>query len=101
MHEDQKKLDDHMQRMGWPYWTPHQILARIVEEVGELARIVNHTFGPKPKKKTEEAQELELEVGDIYYALICFANSNNISLSDALQKCIEKGEKRDKNRFDA
>lgn len=101
MNEDQQKLHAHMERMGWGYWTPHQILTRIVEEVGELARIVNHTFGPKPKKKTEEEQELELEAGDVYYALICFANSNNINLSDALQKCIEKGERRDKHRFDA
>lgn len=99
MNEDQKKLDAHMRSMGWPYWTPYQILARIVEEVGELARLVNHVFGPKPKKADEEEQDLELEVGDIYFALICFANSNNIHLSDALEKCIEKGAKRDKDRF--
>ncbi len=84
--------------MNWGYWTPHAILARIVEEVGELARLVNHLFGPKPKKAEEEAQELEMEVGDIYYALICFANSNNIDLSEALEKCLQKGETRDKDR---
>ncbi|MBX9906360.1 nucleotide pyrophosphohydrolase [Patescibacteria group bacterium] len=99
MNEDQKKLDAHFTKLGWPYWKPYEILARLVEEVGELARIINHTFGPKPKKATEEAQELELEVGDIYFALICFANSNNINLSDALDKCIHKGETRDKDRF--
>lgn len=88
----------HLKGMGWGYWKPHEILARITEEVGELARLVNHLFGPKPKKPDEEAQELEMEVGDIYYALICFANSNNIDLSKALEKCIHKGETRDKDR---
>ena len=99
MNDDQQKLDGHMQRLGWGYWEPHQILARLFEEGGELARLVNHLFGPKPKKSTEAEQELEMEVGDVYYTLICFANSQGINLSEALEKCIQKGENRDVKRF--
>lgn len=98
MNEDQKKLDEHLKRMGWGYWVPHTILARLFEEGGELARLVNHLFGPKPKKSEEAEQELEMEVGDVYYTRICFANSQGIDLSQALKKCIQKGEVRDKDR---
>ncbi|MDO8676643.1 MAG: MazG nucleotide pyrophosphohydrolase domain-containing protein, partial [Candidatus Azambacteria bacterium] len=60
---------------------------------------VNHVYGEKKKKKTEANQELEEEIGDIIYTLICFANSNNIDLDRAIKKRIRKVMKRDQNRF--
>jgi len=84
---------------GWPYWTPHEILARLVEETGELARLVNHIWGPKKKKATEAEQDLEEEIGDILYTLVCFANANNISLDGAIRKSLDKSTTRDKDRF--
>jgi NTP pyrophosphatase (non-canonical NTP hydrolase) len=99
MNQGQQKIDQWFTKHNWAYWTPHEILARLTEEVGELARLVNHEYGPKPKKSTERAQEFEEEIGDIMYTLACFANKHDIDLDEALQRSIHKSETRDKNRF--
>lgn len=100
MKKHQKKLDKFFKKNKWPYWPPLVILARLFEEGGELARVVNHLYGKKPKKKTESEQDLEEEVGDILYTLICFANTLNIDLDKAIEKSFKKVAKRDKHRFD-
>ncbi len=100
MKKYQKELDKFFKENKWPYWPPLVILARLFEEGGELARVVNHLYGKKPKKKTEAEQNLEEEVGDIMFTLICFANSNNIDLDKAIKKSFKKVMKRDKHRFD-
>ena len=74
-------------------------MARLYEECGEFARLVNHIYGEKRKKSTEAKQELEEELGDILYTLICFANSNKIDLDRAIKKSFAKVIKRDSNRF--
>lgn len=74
-------------------------MARLTEEVGELAREVNHYYGEKPKKPTEEEKTIEDELGDIIFVLSCFANSLDIDLSKAFHRSITKIETRDKNRF--
>lgn len=74
-------------------------MARLSEEVGELAREVNHYYGEKPKKKTEKEKSIEEELGDILFVLTCFANSLNIDLSEAFQLTMTKIETRDKNRW--
>ena len=99
MKKYQKELDKWFKKNNWKYWPPLSILARLYEECGEFARLVNHLYGDKPKKDTERQQELEEEIGDIMYTLICFANSNNIDLGKAIRKSIAKVKKRDKNRF--
>lgn len=99
MEKYQQELDQFFKENKWPYWTPHEILVRLMEECGELARLVNHVWGPKKKKLSEAEQDLEEEVGDILYTLICFANSNNISLDKAIRKSLDKSTKRDKGRF--
>jgi NTP pyrophosphatase (non-canonical NTP hydrolase) len=71
-----------------------------MEETGEFARIVNHLYGDKKKKLSEEEQDMEDEIGDIMYTLICFANSNNLSLDSAIRKSMDKVVKRDKDRFE-
>lgn len=99
MNENQRTIDKFLKQQNWPYWKPMSILARLMEECGELARLVNHLFGEKPKKDDEAQQNLEEELGDILFTVICFANSQNINLDQALQKTIEKVGTRDKNRF--
>ncbi len=71
-----------------------------MEETGEFARLVNHLYGDKKKKKTEVAQDLEEEIGDIIYTIICFANSKGLDLDKAIKKTFKKVTIRDKNRFD-
>ena len=99
MNSEQRAIDEWFTKKEWPYWTPHEMLARLTEEVGELARLINHQYGPKPKKDEEAAQELEEEMGDILYALACMGNVHDINLDDALRKSLEKVQKRDKDRF--
>jgi len=94
----QAEVDAWIQAVGGGYWTPHANLARIAEEVGELARLINHLYGPKPKKAGEAAQELGEELADILFALICLANSEGIDLADSLQRVLDKVWQRDRNR---
>jgi len=61
--------------------------------------LVNHIWGPKKKKANEVEQNLEDEIGDILYTLICFANSNKLDLDRAIEKSMAKVIKRDKNRY--
>ncbi len=95
----QAEVDAWIQAVGGGYWTPHANLARIAEEVGELARLINHLYGPKPKKAGEAAQELGEELADILFALICLANSEGIDLADSLQRVLDKVWQRDRNRY--
>lgn len=99
MNKQQKEIDDFFKQQGWPYWSPHEILARVTEEVGELARLINHEYGPKKKKSEEVDQDLEEEMGDIIYALACLANTHDINLDEALEKSLAKVQTRDKDRF--
>jgi NTP pyrophosphatase (non-canonical NTP hydrolase) len=99
MEHYQKELDKWFKDNNWPYWTPHEILARLMEETGEFARLVNHLHGPKKKKASEAEQDLEEEMGDILYTLICYANSNGINLDNAIRKSFDKSVTRDKDRF--
>jgi NTP pyrophosphatase (non-canonical NTP hydrolase) len=95
----QSEVDAWIQTVGAGYWSPHANLARIAEEVGELARLINHLFGPKPKKATEARQELGEEMADIIFAIICLANSQEIDLEASLQKVIAKVWARDRHRY--
>jgi len=99
MKKYQKELDNWFRKQGWDYWSPHEILARLMEETGEFARLVNHLHGPKKKKLSEPKQELEEEIGDIIYTLICYANSNGLNLDHAIEKSFKKVIVRDKNRY--
>lgn len=95
----QKEVDEWFKSQKWEYWEPLAITARLFEEGGEFARLVNHLYGPKKKKEDEQVQDIEEEIGDILYTLICFANSKNISLDVAIRKSLDKVTKRDKGRF--
>ena len=99
MKKYQEEVEAWFKKNDWKYWSPLSILARLYEECGEFARLVNHLYGDKPKKSTEKEQELEEEMGDIVYTLICFANSHNIDLDKAIRKSLDKVTTRDKDRF--
>lgn len=96
----QKELDRTVQKYKKPYWDPLSNLARLIEEVGEVARILNHQYGDKPKKPNEEHEKLEDELADVIYTVLAIANSQNIELDEPLIRAIAKLETRDKNRFE-
>lgn len=99
MSEFQADVDDWIREVGGGYWSPHVNLARIIEEVGELARLLNHQYGPKSKKPKEQSQELGEELADILFAVICLANSEGIELEPSLVRVIEKVWVRDRHRY--
>ena len=101
LKEFQEEVDQWIQTVGAGYWPPHANLARIAEEVGELARLINHQYGPKPKKANEAAQELGEELADIIFAVICLANSEDIDLEESLEQVLVKVWHRDRDRFHA
>ena len=97
--EIQKRVDDYIGQFKEGYFSPLAMMARITEEVGELAREVNHTYGEKPKKANEEENTIEDELGDIIFVLASFANSLDIDLSESFERSITKFETRDKDRW--
>jgi NTP pyrophosphatase (non-canonical NTP hydrolase) len=98
--EYQKQIDDILQAYEKPYWEPLSQLARLSEEVGEVARALNHKYGDKPKKLDEKPDDLSDELGDVLWTLICLANNEGINLEETIQKSIDKLVVRDKDRFE-
>lgn len=95
----QKKIDNILQDYEKPYWEPLSNVARLVEEVGEVARIVNHRYGDKPKKSSEKDDDLEDELADVLWSVICLANQEGVNLDKGMQRAIDKLLIRDKDRF--
>ncbi|MFZ3578152.1 nucleotide pyrophosphohydrolase [Virgibacillus sp. DJP39] len=98
-HEMQQRVDTYISKSEIGYFSPLAQIARLTEELGEMAREVNHHFGEKPKKITEHDKAIEDELGDMLFVLISFANSLDIDLSDAFVRSITKIETRDKDRW--
>ena len=99
LRDAQALVDTWMADRGWEYWHPLSQLARLTEEMGELARVVNHLYGEKPKKSTETLQDLGLEMADVVYTLICLANSQGIDMQSSLEEVLEKYRHRDADRY--
>lgn len=97
--EIEEKVDAYISQFKEGYFSPLALMARLTEEAGELAREINHSYGEKPKKTTEEIKSIEEEIGDIVFVLACLTNSLDLDLSKAFQTSMDKIETRDKNRW--
>jgi NTP pyrophosphatase (non-canonical NTP hydrolase) len=97
--ELQQEVDQYIGQFKEGYFSPLAMLARMTEELGELAREVNHYYGEKPKKSSEKENTIEEELGDMLFVLICFANSLHIDLETAHNRVMDKFNTRDKNRW--
>lgn len=97
--EAQATVDEWIRQYKEGYFGPLTILARLTEEVGELAREVNHRFGEKPKKPDEPAGDIASELGDILFVVICLANSQGIDLDEAFDGVMRKITTRDAARW--
>lgn len=82
------------------YFSPLAQLARLTEEVGELAREINHHYGEKLKKDREPVRELSEEIGDVLFVLTALANSLEIDLTASFTETISKLNQRDRDRFE-
>lgn len=99
--EAQHAVDDWISGFEEGYWPPLSNLARLVEEVGELARELNHRYGDKPKKDSEPESDIALELADILFVLIAIANEQGIDLGAAFERTLEKYRTRDGQRWTA
>jgi len=95
----QQEVDQWIGQFEEGYWHPLSMLARMTEEVGELAREVNHLYGQKPKKAGEKEGSLALELADILFIIICMANSLELDLETAFKEMMEKYRQRDSERW--
>ena len=99
LNEAQARVDAWIGRFEEGYWPPLANLARLTEEVGELARLLNHRFGPKTKKPDEPEQDLGEELADVLFVLLVIANQQGIDLGAALERVLEKYRARDSGRW--
>ena len=99
IREAQERVDRWISRFEEGYWPPMAILARLMEEVGELSREINHRFGSKPKRADEAPAELELEIADVLFVLVSLANQQGIDLEAAFDRAMAKYEERDRDRW--
>ncbi|MCP4762997.1 MAG: nucleotide pyrophosphohydrolase [archaeon] len=96
--ELQRKVDEWIKNNGG-YWSPLAMLASVTEELGEVAREINHLEKIKIKKDSEDKTHLDVELGDILFSIICIANHYDINLDNAFEKTMKKYIQRDKKRF--
>jgi NTP pyrophosphatase (non-canonical NTP hydrolase) len=96
----QQQVDAYVGQFKEGYWPPLSNLARLIEEVGELAREFNHRFGDKPKKPDEPEQDIGLELADILFVIIAIANQQKIDLEAAFTQTLAKYNSRDSTRWE-
>src|SRR5699024_11432193 len=84
--EIETAVDNYIYQFKEGYFSPLALTARLKEEVGELAREINHTYGEKPNKTTEASNTVEDEIGDILFFLACIKNYLDLDLSKSFHK---------------
>lgn len=97
--ELQKAVHEWISQWKEGYFHPLSNLARLTEEVGELARELNHRFGDKPRKPTDDVADVAAELGDILWVVAALANQLDVDLDDAFRGVTQKLNERDRDRF--
>jgi NTP pyrophosphatase (non-canonical NTP hydrolase) len=98
INEAQVKVDEWIKTFGVRYFNELTNTAILMEEVGEVARIMARKYGEQSFKESEKDIELADEMADVLFVLICLANQTGIDLESALTKNLDKKTKRDSNR---
>ncbi len=100
--EAQETVDNWIKTIGVRYFNELTNTAVLMEEVGEMSRLMARIYGEQSfKRKEQEAtakEDLAAEMADVLFVLICLANQTNVDLTAALQKSLDKKTKRDKDR---
>jgi NTP pyrophosphatase (non-canonical NTP hydrolase) len=95
----QKEVDDYISQFQEGYFPPLSMLARLTEELGELARAVSHHEGFKKPKPGEDRGDVADELCDLIFVAVCLANSMKIDLDAAFARAMHKYSVRDKDRW--
>ncbi len=96
--EAQKQVDTWINTFGVRYFSELTNLAQLVEEVGELARLLSRTYGEQSFKSGEENADLGDEMADVLFVLICLANQTGVNLEESFTRNLQKKTKRDDQR---
>lgn len=97
IEEAQEKVNQWIEKYGVRYFDELTNLAMLTEEVGELARVMSRKYGDQSFKETD-SQDLEDELADVFFVLICIANQTDTNLTKALKDNLLKKTERDNNR---
>ena len=98
LQEAQENIDQWIKTTGVRYFNELTNTAILMEEVGEVARIMARKYGEQSFKKSDENHDLGDELADVLFVLICLANQTGINLTEALAKNLEKKNIRDADR---
>lgn len=96
--EAQTKVDEWIKSIGVRYFNELTNLGILMEEVGELSRLMVRLYGEQSFKESDKGKELADEMADVLWVLICLANQTGVNLNEALQKNIGKKTARDAER---
>ncbi|MGZ5445747.1 MAG: nucleotide pyrophosphohydrolase [Thermoanaerobaculia bacterium] len=95
----QKEVDEWISQFEEGYFAPLPMLARLTEEVGELARAVMHHHGGKKPKAGEDPGDIGEEIADAIFVLVCLANSLDVNLDEKFAAMMKKYRERDAERW--
>ena len=98
IQEAQQKVDNWIQTLGVRYFNELTNLGILMEEVGELSRLMVRRYGEQSQKESDKGRELADEMADVLWVLICLANQTGVNLTEALEKNFEKKTLRDADR---
>jgi NTP pyrophosphatase (non-canonical NTP hydrolase) len=98
IRQAQDQVDDWIKTVGVRYFDELTNLAQLVEEVGEVARVLARSHGEQSWKPTDTPGDLADELADVLFVTICLANQSGIDLTEALHKNLDKKTTRDTNR---
>jgi len=98
IEEAQQQVDTWIKTVGVRYFNELTNLGILMEEVGELSRLMVRTYGEQSFKESDKGKQLSDEMADVLWVLICLANQTGVNLTDALQKNFEKKNIRDATR---
>ena len=98
IQQAQQEVDNWIRSTGVRYFNELTNLGILMEEVGELSRLMVRKYGEQSFKDSEKDRELDDEMADVLWVLICLANQTGVDLTEALRKNIEKKSKRDTDR---
>lgn len=98
LREAQERVDNWIKTIGVRYFNELTNTAILMEEVGELARIMARQYGEQSFKANESADQLADEMADVLWVLLCLANQTGVDLTAAFERNIDKKTKRDKDR---
>jgi NTP pyrophosphatase (non-canonical NTP hydrolase) len=98
IQEAQQKVDNWIQTIGVRYFNELTNLGILMEEVGELSRLMVRRYGEQSEKESDKGHELSDELADVLWVVICLANQTGVNLTEALEKNFEKKTLRDADR---